>query len=125
MLGIAAFPAFPTLIYQRVRGAPLRSLSVPERSRLARGFGWPAEPMMARLARRTGPGRTRTVPGWPDLISGSVLPEPRFGCRAHRRRLILQPQPLEPAKSVMARNIPDTWQRGAAKTFSKPALFHP
>ena len=36
ILGIAAFPAFPTLIYQRVRGAPMRSLSVPVRSQLAR-----------------------------------------------------------------------------------------
>jgi hypothetical protein len=118
MLDIAAFPAFPTLIYQRVKGAPLRSLSVPVRSRLARGTRDGPAGTQAR------PGRTRSEPGRPGLNSGSVLPEPRFG-RLHRHRQLLQPQPFEPAKSVMARNIPDTWQRHAAKTFSEPALFHP
>jgi len=60
ILGIAAFPAFPTLIYQRVRGAPMRSLSVPVRSQLAR-----ANLRRSQLARphlRQRPPRTMVWP---------------------------------------------------------------
>jgi hypothetical protein len=69
ILGIAAFPAFPTLIYQRVRGAPMRSLSVPVRSQLARAtHDGPAEP------KGPDPGEPAALPAGPASSQAASSP---------------------------------------------------